>query len=77
MVGNNAVPCGEVTLALACAYVRCDISSKKLEVAREKTMPIGIRNLAILTALAATAAIVAAPAFPQNKCEPGASDTRD
>jgi hypothetical protein len=43
--------------------------------AREKTMPIGIRNLATLTALAAAAAIVAAPASAQNKYDLGASDT--
>jgi hypothetical protein len=38
-------------------------------------MLIGIRNLATLTALAAAAAIVAAPASAQNKYDPGASDT--
>ena len=48
---------------------------RKFEMAREKTMPIGIRNLATQTARYAVAAIVAAPASAQNKYDPGASDT--
>ena len=38
-------------------------------------MPIGIRNHANLTPVAAAAAIVAAPASAQNKYDSGASDT--
>ena len=45
--------------------------------AREKTMPIGVINLANLTAVAAAAAIVAAHASAQNKYDPGASDTEN
>jgi len=40
-------------------------------------MPIGIINLANLTAVAAAAAIVAAHASAQNKYDPGASDTEN
>ncbi len=40
-------------------------------------MPIGIINLANLTAVAAAAAIVAAQASAQNKYDPGASDTEN
>jgi hypothetical protein len=43
--------------------------------AREKTIPIDIENLATLTALAAIAAIFAAPVSAQNKYDSGASDT--
>jgi hypothetical protein len=75
MVGNNVVPCGEITLRLHAPTCLATFRQKKLEVAREKTMPIGIRNLATLTALAAAAAIVAAPTSAQNKYDSGASDT--
>jgi hypothetical protein len=43
--------------------------------AREKTIPIGIRNLATLTAFAVAAAIVAAPDLRKTKYDPRASDT--
>jgi hypothetical protein len=75
MAGNNAVSGGEITLRLHASTCLATFREKKFEMAREKTMPIGIRNLATLTALAAAAAIVAAPASAQNKYDPGASDT--
>jgi hypothetical protein len=49
MAGNNAVSGGEITLRLHASTCLATFREKKFEVAREKTMPIGIRNLATLT----------------------------
>jgi hypothetical protein len=77
MAGNSAVPCGEIPLRLHAPTCLATFRQKKLEMAWEKTMPIGIINLANLTAVAAAAAIVAAQASAQNKYDPGASDTEN
>ena len=71
MAGNNAVSGGEITLRLHASTCLATFREKKFEMAREKTMPIGIRNLATLTALAAAAAVVAAPASAQTNTIPG------
>jgi len=48
MVGNNAVPWRNKPLPLHAPACLATFRQKKLEVARKKTMPIGIRNHANL-----------------------------